>query len=143
MGRLTAAMLGFFRFLRKARPKYSLEVFFFNTALSGVGIACTLLGEQRLWAIAFSVLCFSVSVHFWRFRRAVKRDLAWLDRSISLLEQAISAYEREYAHEYKPVDLEAVARLREEIVRVTAEIVVKNSDSEIQSTERKTIGEAA
>lgn len=120
MGRRTAAMLDFIRFLRTTAPKHSFEVFIFQIML---GIACitfAILGENRLWGITFAVLCFSLGIQYWRVRRVVQLQLqveqAWLiERMTRQMEQAIADYERLCAQNHTTPDPAVITRLCEDV----------------------------
>ena len=117
MGRRMAAMLAFLRFLRTTKPKYSLEVFIFNVV---VGLACivfVVLGETRLWAVSCGVLWLSCGIHWLRVRRAVKREMAWMEHMLPRLEAAVAEYERQCAQKHEPVDPAELALLREDVER--------------------------
>lgn len=126
MGRRILELLDFIRFLRTTDPKYSFEVLLFNTVLGLACIAFSLLGEQRLWAISFAVLCFSLAIHSFRIRRVLKRRIQvkqdWLAQMTSQLEQALSDYERAAAaarhNEHDDNETaQALALLREDLER--------------------------
>lgn len=117
MGRRTAAMLAFLRFLRTTKPKYSLEVFIFNVVVLLACIVFVVLGETRLWAFSCGMLCLSLGIHWLRIRRAVKRELAITYQMIGRLEQALVAYEQMCARRHKPVDPAELALLREDVER--------------------------
>jgi len=122
MGRRIDGLLCFIRLLRTTDPKYSFEVFIFNITL---GLACTafaILGENRLWALTFAILSFSLAIQYWRVRRVVKRQLAFLERMLPEIEQAIAALKRE--------EVRAAAREREPDAETTQLIALLHEDVE-------------
>lgn len=122
MGRRIAWWLDFFRFLRTTEPKYSLEVAIFNVTLGLACIVFSILGEHRLWAITFAVLCFSIGIQYFRLQRVLKRHLLaereWLEWANALYEQAMHAA----AHKQEPdaATDESARLLRDEIERAAA-----------------------
>lgn len=61
------------RWLRDTEPKYSFEVLLFHLFMAAVCIIFTILGEFWLWAISITVLFLSLTVHYLRVRRAIRR----------------------------------------------------------------------
>lgn len=97
MGRRTDGVWDFIRFLRTTDPKHSFEVFIFNIVVGAAALACVILGETR-WGMGFSVVLWvSLGIHWFRLRRVVKRqlqELAWLERMVPQIEQALADYEQ-------------------------------------------------
>lgn len=115
MGRRIDEWLSFFRFLRTTKPKYSFEVYIFHIMLSFAGGVFVILGETRLCMLVCVVLGFSCCIHWWRIRRVVKRQQAWIGRMTSEMDQAVAVYEQQCASRHEPPDLDVITRLCKDI----------------------------
>lgn len=122
MGRRIAMMLDLIRLLRTTEPKYSFEVVIFNVTLGVVACVFSILGETRLWAVSFGVLCISLGIQYLRLRRVIKRH-RWLHRELVeraeiSFKQAAAAYAPAMrAQDREPPGPAELALLREAVKR--------------------------